>query len=298
MRACQPFVVVSALKEHALIVHLSHVGDLLLDVHTVAIVARGLGAVVGVAAGAVPVALDGLRRQVDLHVEVLGSAHHDLAREPELVAHVDAYAGPDLHLPLPAHHFRVGARDREAGLQTVDHDSVRELAADRVFAADRAVVGALRLRLAVGGEAERPGLAAVERHHAVLLLHAEPGLLAQVGVEDLLGLVAHVGAVGHAHGQVLLGLAHDHDVRCAAEGVGHDLDGQQEDFRVVAGGLLGGAAVEVPGRAVLEVFGRLDRGAVVQHLGLGAQFHFAAQPDVLRQHDVVQFVFFLLEFTH
>jgi hypothetical protein len=47
-------------------------------------------------------------------------------------------------------------------------------------------------------------------------------------------------------------LGEDDDVGGAAEGVGEDGAGAQVDIRVVAGGLLGGGAVEVPDG---EVFG-------------------------------------------
>jgi len=294
--AGEAFLVVSAVEEHALFVAVAEVLELLLDLLAVGVVARGLAGEVGVEAGAVPVALDGLGADVDFDVEVLGAALHDLAHEPELVSHVDADAGPDLDFVLAAHHFAVGAGDVEAGHQALEKQRVREQTPEAVFAAHRAVLRALRLRLAVLREAERPRLGAVQRHDAVLLLDSEPRDLLGACVEDLLGVVPEVSAARLGHVEVGVGLAEDDDVWRAAERIRDVLDGLEEDLGVVAGGLFGGRAVEVPRSRQLVDAG--DAGAVVDGLGLAAQLEFAAQPDLLRKHYVFQFVFRLLEVTH
>ena len=76
-----------------------------------------LGGVVGVASRAIPVPRDGLRVKGDLDVEHLTDAHHDVAGHPQVVAHVDANAWPDLVLPLGRQHLAVDARDVDAGVQ-------------------------------------------------------------------------------------------------------------------------------------------------------------------------------------
>jgi hypothetical protein len=82
-------------------VALAELGDLLLDgVPPGALCTRRLGGEVGVAAGAVPVAGDGLGVEGDGDVVELGDAEEDVAAHPEVVAHVDAGAGADLVLPL------------------------------------------------------------------------------------------------------------------------------------------------------------------------------------------------------
>lgn len=59
-----------------------------------------LGADVGVAAGAVPVALHGFGIQGGHHPKVLTHAVQQEAGHPQVVAHLDAFAGADLELPL------------------------------------------------------------------------------------------------------------------------------------------------------------------------------------------------------
>jgi len=117
-------------------------------------------------------------------------------------------------------------------------------------------------------ESERPGLVVVQAHDGVLLLDAEPRLFAEVLVEDLIGPVPEVGAVGLGQRQVGLGLAEHHDVGCASEGVFEDAHGLEEHLGVVAGGLLRGGAVEVPGFKLIDVF---DAGASVQAFGFASQ---------------------------
>ena len=59
-----------------------------------------VGAEVGVAAGAVPVASDGLGVEGHDDAKVLADAVQDEARHPQVVAHVDALCGTHLELPL------------------------------------------------------------------------------------------------------------------------------------------------------------------------------------------------------
>lgn len=64
------------------------------------------------------------------------------------------------------------------------------------------------------------------------------------------GIVAVVVGVGLAVGHPAL--AHDEDVIAKAEGIGEHGDGAEEDIGVVAWGLAGRGAVEVPFREVLD----------------------------------------------
>lgn len=59
-----------------------------------------LGAVVGVAAGPVPVARHRFGVQSGHHPEVLADAVQDEASHPEVIAHLDAFARPHLKFPL------------------------------------------------------------------------------------------------------------------------------------------------------------------------------------------------------
>lgn len=78
--------------------------------------------------GPIPISFDRFGVEVDFDFEQFREAVHDVAREPELVRHVDAVAGADLDLVLAAQHFCVGARDSQTCLEAVEHQCVREFA--------------------------------------------------------------------------------------------------------------------------------------------------------------------------
>ena len=111
-------VVVLAVHSDVLVVPLRELGDGLLDVLHASGLTHRLGGVVGVAPGAVPVALEGLGVERDLDAPLLGDADKEVARHPEVVAHGDALAGADLELPLGGHDLGVDAGDVNASVET------------------------------------------------------------------------------------------------------------------------------------------------------------------------------------
>ena len=117
MTASETEVVVLAVDRDVLVVPLRELGDGLLDVLHASGLAHRLGGVVGVAPGAVPVALEGLGVERDLDAPLLGDADEEVARHPEVVAHGDALARPDLELPLGGHDLRVDAGDVHTGVE-------------------------------------------------------------------------------------------------------------------------------------------------------------------------------------
>lgn len=94
---------------------------------------------------------------------------------PQLVAHRDARARPDLVLPLGRHHLRVDARDLDAGEEAGAVVRLHELAPDRAPRSRGAVVRPLRPGVAILRPPEGPLRGGVEE--GVLLLDAEPWLL-------------------------------------------------------------------------------------------------------------------------
>ena len=98
---------------------------------------------VAVQARAVPVAGD--RLGIDRHLgrELLGYAVQKEARQPQLVAHLDAHAGPDLELPLRRHHFGVGAGNLDARVEARAVVRFDDVALHDLAGADAAVVRAL-----------------------------------------------------------------------------------------------------------------------------------------------------------
>ena len=100
---------------------------------------------VGVAAGAVPVALLGLGGEADDDVVVLGDAVQQPAGDVHLVADGGRAERADLELPLAGHDLGVGAGDLEAGVEAGLRVLLDDLATDDAAGADAAVVRALRL---------------------------------------------------------------------------------------------------------------------------------------------------------
>jgi len=74
--------------------------DGLLDLQDAVGLPHGLGGEVAVGASAVPVSRHGLGVQGDHDAELLGDAVQKVPGDPQLVPGVDAFAGPNLELPL------------------------------------------------------------------------------------------------------------------------------------------------------------------------------------------------------
>merc|ERR1719198_1203172 len=245
--------------------------------------AHRLGRHVGVAAGAVPVARDGLRVEGDDHAVLLAHADQQVARGQQLVARGDAGARPDLVLPLSGHHLAVDAGDVDAGVEARLVVRLDHCATKGVLGADGAVVRALRARLAVLWPAVRRLLVGLEE--GVLLLDAEPRLVARNLVHDLVGVHARVGRDRRAEAARpvrvgLVAVAEHEDVRAPrAERVLVDGARLEQHLRVLARRLLGRRAVKVPDREVID-----GLGGGVERLGLAAQLALAAHPDVLGHH--------------
>ena len=117
MTTSETEVVVLAVDSDVLVVPLRELGDGLLDVLHASGLAHRLGGVVGVAPGAVPVALERLGVERDLDAPLLGDADEEVARHPEVVAHGDALAWADLELPLGGHDLGVDTRDVDTSVE-------------------------------------------------------------------------------------------------------------------------------------------------------------------------------------
>ena len=216
---------------------------------------------------AVPVALDGLRVELDDDVVLLGTALEQVASNPGVVAGLLGALAEQLVFPLTLHHFGVDAGDRQAGLEAGVEVLFDQVATDAVLDADRAVIRSLRGRVAVLGEAE--GLAVLGQR--VLLLEAEP----QVGV--VFEAPAEVARVNRSVRRE--DFAHN-ERSVLAERVLDDADGLQQAVGRVAFSLLGAGAVEVPTGAFLGGL-RL----AVDDLRLAAQVRLGlvtVQPQVLK----------------
>ena len=160
----------------------------------------------------------------------------------------DAIDGTDLVLPLSGHDLGVGARDVDLGVHAGAVVSLDDVTAVNLAGSDTAVVWALRSGETVLGPSVWPA-GVVEK--GVLLLKTEPDVVVLVLVQDDGGIVAVVVLVWLSVGAVRL--AHDQDVVAQSEGVRVEGHGPEVDIRVVAGGLAGRRAVEIPFRQLGDV---------------------------------------------
>jgi hypothetical protein len=73
--------------------------------------------VIGVATSTVPVSRKRLGMKGDLDIKLLSDADKKEASHPEMVSHLDAFAGTDLELPLRRHNFGVDTANIDAGVE-------------------------------------------------------------------------------------------------------------------------------------------------------------------------------------
>merc|ERR1712039_232170 len=184
--------------------------------------------IVRVATGAIPVAWNRFGVKGDIHLLRLADADHQVARHPQMIPAVDALARTHLVLPLPRHHLRVGAGNRNPSIDASLIVCLHDIAPEGTIGACTAVVWALRSGIAT----QRPSqwCPAIALKEGVLLLDSKPWLLVQLLVKECLGGLAGVG-----RDRLHLGchaLAQDQNVLAAAEWICEDGDWLEEDLRV------------------------------------------------------------------
>lgn len=273
----QSHVVVLAVDGNVLLVSGRKLLDGSLNVLHSTGLSHRLGRHVGVAAGAVPVALQGLGVERDLDAKLLGHSVQQVSGHPQLVGHGDALAGADLVLPLGRHHLGVDAGDVDAGVQTGSVVGLNNVSGKDLASTNTTVVGALGSGEAALGPSNRV-VALVE--HGVLLLDSEPDDLLLVGAHEFGALVSVVELVGGSI--VVPALGQHNDVVASSERIGVDGGGSEIDIRVVAGRLFCGGSVKVPLGEILDGFGLL-----AQSLALGSDVELGVNPDVLGKHSSV-----------
>jgi hypothetical protein len=236
--------------------------------------AHGLGAVVGVCTGTVPVAGDGLGIEADDDVVDLADAEQQEARHPEVVAHLDALAWADLVLPLAGHDLGVGAGDLHTGVQAGAVVVLDDLAAEHAVGAGRAVVRTLGAGEAALGPAQRPLLG---REHGVLLLDAEPRNVLLDLLHQLGALCAAVGGNRLALRRVALG--ENENVVAAAERIAVNATRVEQHLGVVAGRLTGARTIIIPDG---QLVGRVASLLAWQRARLGTEIDLleTADPNV------------------
>lgn len=251
-----------------------------------------LGAVVGVAAGPVPVARHRFGVQRGHHPEVLADAVQDEASHPEVIAHLDAFARTHLKFPLGGHHLRVGATDLHPRVETSLVVGLHDVPPVHLIRSNPTVIGALRAGEAVVGPAVG---VAVDAQQRVLLLHPEPGVAVLHQVHDFLAGVPQVGLCRLP--VVLEHFAQHQLVGVQAKRVPEHADGHQEHVAVGALRLRCAGAIKIPLGDIFDALGLLVEGPALAAHALAAavdpdvgDLHLPAlgQPHVLLPHQLVQ----------
>jgi hypothetical protein len=88
---------------------------------------HGFGGEVGVAAGTVPVTLEGLGVEGDLDTPLLGNTDEEIPSHPEVVTHGDAFTGANLEFPLRGHNLSVNTADVDARVEASTVVSLDEI---------------------------------------------------------------------------------------------------------------------------------------------------------------------------
>jgi hypothetical protein len=254
-----------------LLVALLEGGDGLVDVLHAALFPHGSGGEVGVETGTVPVTGDRLGVERDLDAEILSDTVEEVTGNPKVVTHLDTLTRANLELPLRRKNLGIDTGDLYVGIKAGTVVGLHDITAVDLAGSDTAVVGALGTRETALG----PAIGCTELvEKGVLLLETEPGLLALVGLHELVALMSVVVLV---RGAVRVpAFAEDEDVVTATERIGKDGDRAEVDIGVVAGGLGGRRTVEVPLR---EILNGVDLFA--QSLGFTPDAVGTVNPDVL-----------------
>lgn len=118
MATSETEVIVLAIDSNVLVVTLAKLLDGSLDVLHASGLTHSLGGVVGVASGAIPVALERLGVEGNLDAPLLSYTDKEVSGHPEVVTHGDTLTGADLELPLGGHDLCVDTRNVDTGVET------------------------------------------------------------------------------------------------------------------------------------------------------------------------------------
>lgn len=152
--AGETLLVVLAVDSDVLGVPCAELLDGSLDELHAALCAHVLGGEVGVEAGTVPVARDGLRVDRHLGAELLSDAVEQESSEPEVVTHLNAEARANLELPLSGHNLGVDARDVNTRVEAGTVVGLNDITLNDLTGTNTAVVWALRSGEAILGPIE------------------------------------------------------------------------------------------------------------------------------------------------
>lgn len=118
MLARQSQLVVLSVNGNMLVVLLRQLFNGFLNVFHSSRLAHLKGTVVGVAAGSIPITLEGFGMEGNLDAPLFRNTDEKVACHPEVISHRDSLAGANLELPLSGHDLGVDTTDIDACVQT------------------------------------------------------------------------------------------------------------------------------------------------------------------------------------
>mmetsp|Transcript_28977 Transcript_28977/g.61023 ORF Transcript_28977/g.61023 Transcript_28977/m.61023 type:complete len:291 (+) Transcript_28977:225-1097(+) len=216
-----------------------------------------------------------------VYLEFLANTLKDVSAHEELVAGIDSDARSNLIFLLSGHDLSVGSTDFDSGVEASAVSGIGDGAAEGVLGTYRAVVRSLRaVGESVFGPAE--GCSLVEIEKGEFLFQSKPDFFVFTSLECFGGNCTGVSRQRFSGRSV--SVAHDQNIVQSvvswAERILKNTARSQDDLRVVAGSLIGGASVKIPsGEGVHGLGARRRQGA-----GFGARFSLGIDPDVLGQY--------------
>jgi len=118
MTARKTEIVILSVDSNVLVVSLAQLHDRILDGFHASGFPHSFRTVVGVAASAVPVTLEGFGVEGNLDAPLLSNSDEEIAGHPEVVTHGDTLTRADLELPLGGHDLCIDTTDVDARVQT------------------------------------------------------------------------------------------------------------------------------------------------------------------------------------
>lgn len=242
------------------------------------VLSHGESAVVGVAAGPVPVARNGLGVQTDNYALVLGHLLEDEPGHPQVISHLDSFTRANLELPLRWHDFSIGSTDLHTCVQAGAQMGLHYLPPINLCISHSAVVWALWSWKSTLGPLERESSVV---HQSVFLFNSKPWFLLFRLLHHLIAGMSVIELIGCP--VKLIDFTQDKDVGVSSEWVPEHCAWLQPTIAVSTFRLVCTTSVKVPIRAILWRF-----GLVVQDSRLAPQvLPSAVNPDISGDHLVL-----------
>jgi len=251
----QALFVAFSVQENVVSVHLGHAGHAFIeDVVVATIFSTLLGGEVGMAAGSVPVTLNGLGLEVHIHAELFSDATENELGQPHVVTAFNTTGNTNLVLPLAGSHFTVDTCDFQASIDHAAVGAIHDFTAKGIGGTHTTVILALGLGKTILWPSIRTRIVGtVFFSHEELLFYSEPRVLVFGLFHDF---VRHVTEIETGRSDLVMNegfTKHQEGVAVLSEWIFDHTDWLEPDFRVTGDGHLAGRSVEGPPIELLKL---------------------------------------------